>query len=242
MPLAGEFSGRLRTSAPGLTLAVVAVLAFCCALPGAAFAAHRSHAAIWHLERGTVPRALLVTRRVQTTRRRSHAAYVSAGCANELAPAGTTPHRFLRRAVVCLVNKERARFDLPALRLAPRLTTSAQSYTSWMVRSDFFSHTGPNGNSNPGMRIAATGFRWSWAGENIASGFPTPLSVVTAWMHSQGHCYNLLAPVFADVGIGVSPHPVAQARGPATWTQDFGLPLGWNAPSGNWGPADSCPH
>ena len=143
--------------------------------------------------------------------------------------------------MACLVNQERARYHLPPMHQVQKLTHSAQSYTTEMVREDFFSHTAPNG-STPETRISATGFRWSWAGENIASGFPTPTSVVTEWMQSQGHCYNLLAPVFSDIGIGVSPQPVAEASGPATWTQDFGLPLSAPAPSANWGPANSCPH
>jgi uncharacterized protein YkwD len=147
----------------------------------------------------------------------------------------------MRNAVVCLVNHERARYGLPPLIQVRKLTTSAQNYTAEMVRRDFFSHTAPNG-STPGARIAATGYRWSWAGENIASGFPTPLSVVMGWMQSQGHCYNMLAPVFRDIGVGVSPKAVAGASEPATWTQDFGLPMGEQAPSKNWGPANSCPH
>jgi uncharacterized protein YkwD len=147
----------------------------------------------------------------------------------------------MRTAVVCLVNHERAVYHLPPLHEVHKLTISAQNYTAEMVRDDFFSHTAPNG-STPGARIAATGYRWSWAGENIASGFPTPLAVVTGWMHSQGHCYNMLAPVFSDIGVGVSPNAVASASEPSTWTQDFGLPMGAHAPSGDWGPANSCPH
>jgi len=162
------------------------------------------------------------------------------GCANADASASSASAQTLRNAVVCLVNRERARYHLPPLRQVRRLTTSAQSYTTEMVRDDFFSHTAPNG-SNPGARIAATGFKWSAAGENIASGDPTPLSVVNQWMLSQGHCYNILAPVFSDIGVGVSPQAVGGASGPATWTQDFGLPLSTHAPSGNWGPADHCP-
>jgi uncharacterized protein YkwD len=212
MPLAGELSGRRRTSAKGLTLALLAVLALCIALPRPALAASRSHAVSGQ-----------------------------SACANANANASSTSAQTLRAAVVCLVNQERARYHLPALHEVRKLTTSAQSYTSEMVRDDFFSHTAPNG-STPGARITATGFRWSWAGENIASGYPTPLSVVTGWMQSQGHCYNILAPVFSDIGVGVSPQAVAQATGPATWTQDFGLPLGAQAPSNNWGPANSCPH
>jgi len=32
------------------------------------------------------------------------------------------------------------------------------------------------------------------------------------------------------------------ASGPATWTQDFALPLGQSAPSRNWAPAHGCPY
>ncbi|HWF75429.1 MAG TPA: CAP domain-containing protein [Solirubrobacteraceae bacterium] len=147
----------------------------------------------------------------------------------------------MRNAVVCLVNYERARYHLPRLLQVHKLNSSAQRYTAEMVRRNFFSHTAPNG-STPGARIAATGYHWSWAGENIASGYATPLSVVTGWMHSQGHCYNMLAPTFRNIGVGVSPHPVGYATTPSTWTQDFGLPMGAHSPSGNWGPANSCPH
>jgi uncharacterized protein YkwD len=199
-----------------LVAALVAALALCCLMPRVALAGHRSH------------------------RTRLHAA-VAGSCANAGATASDTSARVLRGAVVCLVNQERARFHLPAIHQARRLTSSAQRYTTEMVRQDFFSHTAPNG-STPGTRIAASGFRWSWIGENIASGYPTTEAVVTSWMHSQGHCYNLLAPVFRDIGIGVSPHGVGPASGPATWTQDFGLPLGASAPSGNWGPANHCPY
>jgi uncharacterized protein YkwD len=235
MPLVGEFSGRQRTPVPAVVLALIAVLALCCVLPRAAFAAHhaqRTRAAVWSVQ-APVAAAHLASRR-------SHAE-TAGTCANAEALASDTPDPLLRDAVLCLVNRERARFHLPAFHQVRRLTASAQSYTTEMVRDDFFSHTAPNG-STPETRIAATGFRWSWAGENIASGFPTPLSVVTGWMHSQGHCYNLLAPVFADIGVGVSPHPVTTASGPATWTQDFGLPLGASAPSGNWAPANHCPY
>jgi uncharacterized protein YkwD len=212
MPLVGDVSGR--DSLPVVSLAI----AFCIALT--LF--------------GALPR--LARADVQ-----AHTAGYADGCANANVSASSGSVREMRRAVVCLVNVERARYHLPRLRQVHKLTESAQDYTAEMVRRDFFSHTAPNG-STPGARIAATGYRWSWAGENIASGYPTPLAVVTGWMHSQGHCYNMLAPVFANIGVGVSPYPVAGASTPSTWTQDFGLPMGAHAPSSNWGPANSCPH
>lgn len=163
------------------------------------------------------------------------------GCANATVPAIVASARTMGNAVVCLVNRARASYGLPPLVQAHSLTLLAQRYTSEMVSRHFFSHTAPNG-STPGARIAAAGYLWSWEGENIASGFPTPLSVVSDWMHSRGHCFNMLAPVFRNIGVGVSPHPVAYATEPATWTQDFGLRRGQSSLSTNWRPADSCPH
>jgi uncharacterized protein YkwD len=212
MPLAGDLSGHRRTSKAGFGVALLASIALLWCLPHAGFAAVRGHAA-----------------------------GVRDGCADATVAATGATTQAMRSAVVCLVNFERARYHLPALREARRLNASAQGYTDEMVRHNFFSHTAPNGSS-PGARIAATGYRWSWAGENIATGYPTPLAVVTGWMHSQGHCYNMLAPAFRNIGVGVSPHAVGYATTPSTWTQDFGLPMGQSSPSSNWGPADSCPH
>lgn len=212
MPLAGDFSGHRRTSKVGLVVVLLASIAVLCTLPRPALAAVRGHAA-----------------------------GLRYGCPYATVAATSAAPQDMRNAVTCLVNYERARYHLPALFQVRKLDVSAQAYTVEMVRRNFFSHTAPNG-STPGARIAATGYRWAWEGENIASGYATPLAVVAGWMRSQGHCYNMLAPSFRNIGVGVSPHPTGGATAPSTWTQDFGLPMGRRSPSGNWGPANSCPH
>jgi uncharacterized protein YkwD len=107
-----------------------------------------------------------------------------------------------------------------------------------MVNHSQFTH-----GNNFSARITAVGFDWSNAGENIASGYPTPQAVVTAWMASTGHCQNILSPTYSDVGTGINNHAVhGSATGPATWTQDFGLPMGQPAPSQNTRPARGCPY
>jgi uncharacterized protein YkwD len=168
---------------------------------------------------------------------RRHARSAKA-CPNVNLPVrGATPHQ-MRAAVVCLVNKQRTAHGLPGLHAAPLLNRSAQGWTSSMVHGDFFSH-----GSNFAGRISAVGFIWSSAGENIATGFLTPRQVVNAWMGSTGHCQNILNPTFRDVGTGVSPSPVRGfASGAGTWTQDFALPRGQHALSGNWAPANRCPY
>ena len=141
-------------------------------------------------------------------------------------------------AVVCLINQQRTSRHLPPLRASLLLDRSAQKWTNAMVASDVFSH-----GTNFAARISAVGYVWRSAGENIATGFQTPRSVVNAWMASTGHCQNILNPTYGNVGTGVSNRAVrGWASGAGTWTQDFALSMFKSPPSANWGPADHCPY
>jgi uncharacterized protein YkwD len=158
-------------------------------------------------------------------------------------PGAGTPSRRLsteniRGAILCLIGQQRAAAHLPRLRESRQLDAAAQRWANAMVSSDQFGH-----GADLGARISSTGFRWSNAAEDIATGVPTPRAAVRIWMRSAGHCQNILSPQFAFVGIGVNRHGVAgYTRRPATWTLDFALPMGMRQPSGNWAPANSCPH
>jgi uncharacterized protein YkwD len=158
------------------------------------------------------------------------------GCAQANAPIASASRAALQRAVVCLINEQRRRRGLPGLRESALLNRSAQGWTNAMVASRVFSH-----GADFGARISAVGFRWSNAGENIATGFRTPAAVVRGWMASRPHCQNILNPAYRYVGTGVSARAVTPSAGGGTWTQDFGLLQGQPAASGNWGPAESCP-
>jgi uncharacterized protein YkwD len=147
----------------------------------------------------------------------------------------------MRSAIVCLVNQERRRFHLPSLHENAQLDRAAQAHTDDMVRRGYFSHDSPNG-ADPSQRITAAGYDWSWSGENIATGYPTPASVMAGWMSDVGHCQNILRPQFHDIGVGMNPHGISSfGTGPATWTQDFGLRAGAKVPSTNSRPANGCP-
>ncbi len=161
-------------------------------------------------------------------------------CADADTPASNASAQQMRAAVVCLINRQRVRRHLPPLSVSPMLNHSAQGWTDQMVASGDFSH-GPGDAF--AQRISAAGYDWQIAGENIATGFPTPHSVVSAWMGSTEHCRNILNPEFRDIGTGVDPHPVRDAsNGPATWTQDFGLLQEQAPPSQNDRPMDGCPY
>jgi len=159
-------------------------------------------------------------------------------CQGANTPIAAAARPELQRVVVCLINQQRTERPLPRLQISQRLNRSAQGWTNTMVSHASFSHGG-----DFAARISAVGFDWSMVGENIATGFRTPAGVVRSWMASIGHCQNILSPSFRDVGTGVSKRsiPGASSR-PGTWTQDFGLPMGARPPSGNSGPANSCPY
>jgi uncharacterized protein YkwD len=163
---------------------------------------------------------------------------VPAVCDNADTPATSGAASALDTAVVCLINQQRVSRGLPALRDSSQLDSSAQSWTDQMVSMEDFTH----GTDFAG-RISAAGYDWQDAGENIATGYPTPREVVAAWMASPDHCRNILDPSFRDVGTGVNPAPVVGwASGPATWTQDFGLTMSDSPLSSNTAPQSGCPY
>lgn len=163
---------------------------------------------------------------------------LAGGCPNADTPATNASLVAMRAAVVCLINQQRNAHGLPGLKASQRLNRSAQTWNQAMVGSGNFTH-----GTNFAGRISAVGYTWQTAGENIATGFPTPHSVVNAWMASPDHCRNILDPAFRDVGTGETPQTVGGwATLPATWTQDFGLLMSRNAPSRNSGPQNGCPY
>jgi uncharacterized protein YkwD len=159
-------------------------------------------------------------------------------CPNADTAATSTNTPAMRAAVVCLLNQQRVLHGLPTFKVSAKLNRSAQSWNDWMIGSGQFTH-----GNNFGGRISAVNYNWQTAGENIATGFATPLSAVQAWMASPDHCRNILDPSFRDIGTGVTDAAVGTwATQPATWTNDFGLLMTQNPPSHNTGPQSGCPY
>ena len=141
------------------------------------------------------------------------------------------------RSVVCLINAERGKRGLPRLHSDRRLDRAARAHSRDMYSQDFFAHTGSNG-SDAGERMRKQGYKWRAWGENIALGYPTPADVMEGWMASRGHCQNILAPGFIDVGFGFETGP----RGGPYSTQVFGANQGDPAGSSNGKPQRGCPY
>lgn len=127
--------------------------------------------------------------------------------------------------VVQLTNIERQKLGLLPLKFNSQLARAAQEHTNNMAKGDFFSHINPNG-STMGSRISATGYRFTYAAENIYAGGNTPEEAVKGWMNSPGHRKNILSPKAREIGVGY--YFLANDRGKVNykhyWTQVFATP------------------
>jgi uncharacterized protein YkwD len=123
--------------------------------------------------------------------------------------------------VLELINQERAKNGLPALKRQSQLDSAARKHSADMACNNYFSHTGLDGSA-PWDRMAREGYSYSWAGENIAAGYSTAESVVTGWMNSSGHRANILSTNFTEIGIGYA-YRAASTYG-HYWTTTFGKP------------------
>jgi uncharacterized protein YkwD len=110
--------------------------------------------------------------------------------------------------------------NLPALARRAQLDAAAVAHSQDMVTRCFFDHVSPGG-SDPGDRIAATGYQAnSWA-ENIYKGsgnLGTAAEAFDGWKNSQGHRENMLSTTVTEIGIGAA----LDGSGWMNWTNVFG--------------------
>ena len=124
-------------------------------------------------------------------------------------------------ALVEATNEVRKRAGVPALRPDERLMHAAQLQAEQMAAAGAMAHT-LKGARYPTLesRLAAAGYPWQRAGENLAFGPHTPAVVVDNWMRSPGHRANIVKPEFTELGTGY----VVDQNGRPYYVQVFGRP------------------
>jgi len=98
--------------------------------------------------------------------------------------------------VVELVNKERAKENLPPLQMSASLRESARVRAKEIVNS--WGHNRPDGKSFSSVIKLS----YCIACENLAAGQRTPEAVVKGWMNSPGHAKNIMNPKLTHIGVG----------------------------------------
>lgn len=118
--------------------------------------------------------------------------------------------------VIKLVNAERSKKGLPALKANWELSRVARMKSQDMINKNYFAHQSPTYGS-PFDMMETFGIRFSSAGENIAKGQQSASQVMNAWMNSPGHRSNILSSSYSEIGVGLA----TSKNGTKYWTQMF---------------------
>lgn len=122
-----------------------------------------------------------------------------------------------------LSNQERTNNGLSALTYNAELSAAAQKKAEDMFAKNYWAHFGPNGET-PWNFILNAGYKYEYAGENLAKNFMFSNGVVEAWMNSPSHRENILRPEYTDVGYAIV-NGVLNGEETTLVVQMFGKPL-----------------
>ena len=124
-------------------------------------------------------------------------------------------------SVVVRTNVERRKLGLPELGRSKQLIHAAQLQANQMAAALTMSHELPRARYRTmNDRLAAVGYSYHAAGENIAECYASAASVVAGWMTSPGHRANIVSRRYSEMGGAVA----TGKNGRRFWAQVFGSP------------------
>jgi uncharacterized protein YkwD len=129
-------------------------------------------------------------------------------CANRDVPYEAAP-ALVREALVCEIDRARARRDVRGLRPDAQLDLAAGRHASDMFERRYFSHTSPGGGdlADRARRAGYARRACSWrVGEVLAWGVAqrsTASGTVAAWLDSTSHRRILVARRYTELGVGM---------------------------------------
>lgn len=106
------------------------------------------------------------------------------------------------KALLDLTNSARKTANLPSLSDNSALDSAASAKARDMFRRGYWSHNAPDGTT-PWHFIDASGYKYAFAGENLARGFQTSNGVISAWLKSPTHRANIMDKNYTNVGFAV---------------------------------------
>ena len=124
--------------------------------------------------------------------------------------------------LVDLANGDRAASSVGTLTVNPVLVAAAQAKANDMAEKGYFAHISPDG-VEPWHWFKQAGYKFTYAGENLAIDFSDSGEVNTAWMNSPTHRENLLNPNYTEIGIATA-QGMYQGRVTTFVVQEFGTP------------------
>lgn len=122
-----------------------------------------------------------------------------------------------------LTNVERTKYNLSTLTYNDTLATAAQKKAADMFAKNYWAHYAPDG-ATPWDFIHSAGYKYEYAGENLAKNFLYSQGVVDAWMNSPSHRENILRKEYTDVGYAVV-NGILNGEQTTLVVQMFGKPI-----------------
>lgn len=111
--------------------------------------------------------------------------------------ANISPSEVLR-----LTNEERRKAGLTTFEYNSSLEAAARKKGQDMLAQGYWAHIAPDG-TEPWKFFIDEGYKYRYAGENLARDFSDPASAISAWMASPSHRENILSPRYEEIGIAV---------------------------------------
>jgi len=125
--------------------------------------------------------------------------------------------------IVTFTNSYRHAENLPDLRESIVLNVAAAQKLQDMIENQYFAHVSPSGVT-PWHWFDTNRYRYSYAGENLAVGFPDAQSTVNAWADSPSHRRNLVNNQYQEIGVAVARAKIRDIEGILV-VQLFGRPV-----------------
>ena len=107
-----------------------------------------------------------------------------------------------QKKLIELTNIERQRKGLTPVLENDALDKAAKLKAANMFEENYWAHFAPSGKT-PWDFILGSGYKFTFAGENLARNFYSSDELVIAWMNSPTHRDNLLNSNYKDIGIAV---------------------------------------
>jgi len=122
-----------------------------------------------------------------------------------------------------LTNEQRQKKGLNNLSYNDKLSNAAAKKANDMFAKNYWAHYGPDGES-PWDFILDSGYKYEYAGENLAKNFLFSSGVINAWMNSPTHRENILKPEYSEVGFAIV-NGILNGEETTLVVQMFGKPL-----------------
>ena len=126
--------------------------------------------------------------------------------------------------VVRETNAKRIAAGLNPLTYNEKLADAARRKADNMFSENYWAHFSPSGKS-PWYWFGQAGYKYTFAGENLAKDFGSTGRMMDAWMASPTHKENIVSPKYREIGIAVVPGTI-QGSETVLVVQLFGTSVG----------------